>query len=170
MNYFKKSHKTDVLYWRVFSNFSFRFSTVDIVDNSVDKSVFQHFSVFFFVDNCKELYTDTLFFFTLCKFMYISLSIMHNFQPFLIENPFLTIFWKYSLLSDILPKVLDFSVEILLLFPKQKAEYSCKNRKITHIKNQVTDFLHWKFRKTNIICHRTFFHSVYKITKSSSKK
>ena len=70
---------------------------VDIVDNSVDKSVFQHFSVFFFVDNCKELYTDTLFFFAFCKFMYISLSIMHNFQPFLIEksvfNRFLKVFF-----------------------------------------------------------------------------
>ena len=67
------------------------------VDNSVDKSVFQHFSVFFFVDNCKELYTDTLFFFAFCKFMYISLSIMHNFQPFLIEksvfNRFLKVFF-----------------------------------------------------------------------------
>ena len=110
MNYFKKSYKTDVLYWRVFSNFSFRFSTVDIVDNSVDKSVFQHFSVFFFVDNCKGLYTDTLFFFVFCKFMYISLSIMHNFQLFLIGksvfNRFLKVFfiirhfaWSFRLFS-----------------------------------------------------------------------
>ena len=110
MNYLKKSHKTDVLYWRAFSIFFFRFSTVDIVDNSVDKSVFQHFSVFFFVDNCKELYTDTLFSFIFCKFMYISLSIMHNFQPFLIGksvfNCFLKVFfiirhfaWSFILFS-----------------------------------------------------------------------
>ena len=170
MNYFKKSYKTDVLYWRVFSNFSFRFSTVDIVDNSVDKSVFQHFSFFFFVDNCKELYTDTLFFFVFCKFMYISLSIMHNFQPFLIEKSVFNRFLKvFFIVRHFTWNFRPFS-RTPLLFPEQKAEYSCKNRKITHIKNQVTDFLHWKFRKTNIICHRTFFHSVYKVTKSSSKK
>lgn len=130
-------------------------------------NIFRFFSSWITAKSYTPTLCSFLCFVNLCIFLCLLCTIFRHSSW---ENPFLTVFWKYSLLSDISPKVLDFSVEIFLLFPKQKAEYSCKNRKITHIKNQITDFLHWKFRKTNIICHRTFFHSVYKVTKSSSKK
>ena len=80
MYYFKKTNKTDVLYWRYSSILFLSLSTVDIVDNLVDKSVYRHFSMFSPVDNCSILSTCFFCAFTFCKFMYILLFILHNYR------------------------------------------------------------------------------------------